>query len=128
MRPGDNQRGADAPIIIIEGIEEIPKRDLAKHKMLVVRTRTERDAYAKARSHEVRKKKHYRKLIGGGKFNDDALRASIQQIIINIRHFSDKVKASEEKLVHHQLIVETLTRQLEQHEELLKRFRLATGR
>lgn len=120
------ERAGD-PYIVIEGIEEITKRDLVKHKALIVQTQTERNAFAEARAHEMRKKKHYRKQIGGGKFNDDALRTAMKDIAVNIRHMSDKVKASEEKLAHHRLIVDTLTAQLTKQEELLKKIRLARG-
>jgi len=115
------------PFIVIEGIEEITKRDLVKHKALIEQTTAELNAYREARAHEVRKKKHYRKLIGGGKFDDDALRRSMQDIAVNIRHMSDKCKAAEEKLKHHQLIVDTLTAQLEEQERLLRRIRLQRG-
>jgi hypothetical protein len=123
-----NQRGGDAaPFIAIEGIEEITKRDLAKHKVLIVQTQAELDSYRQARSYEIQKKKRYRKLIGKGKYNDDALRASMKDIAINARHMSDKVKAAEEKLKHHQFVVDTLLEQLEAHEEqmrTLRKFRL----
>lgn len=123
-----NQRGGDAaPFIAIEGIEEITKRDLVKHKALIAQTQAELDSYRQARSHEVQKKKHYRELIGEGKYDDDALRASMKDISINIRHMSDKAKAAEEKLKHHQLIVDTLSQQLEDHEgqmQTLRKFRL----
>lgn len=123
-----NQRGTDAaPFIVIEGIEKITKRDLAKHKGLIAQTQAELNAYRQARSHEVQRKKHYRKLIGEGRYNDDALRVSMKDISINVRHLSDKAKAAEEKLKHHTLIVDTLSQQLEDHEEqmqTLRRFRL----
>ena len=103
----------DAPEIVIEGFEEILERDLLKHKGLVEQTKREIDAYRMARAHEVKRKKYYRSLIGGGKFNDDSLRRSMGDIATNIRHLSDRVKVSEEKLEHHRLIVDTLTQQLE---------------
>lgn len=108
------------PFVVIEGIEEITKRDLAKHRALIIQTQAELDAYRQARSHEIKRKKHYRLLIGGGKFNDDALRRSMQDIAVNIRHMSDKCQAAEQKLKHHQHIVEVLTGQLETHEKQMK--------
>jgi hypothetical protein len=119
-----------APFIVIEGIEEITKRDLAKHKELVERTKGEVLAYRTAVSHEVKKKRHYRKQIGGGKFNDDALRAAMKDININIRHLSDKAEAASEKLKHHELIVETLFKQLVEHDakmDQLRKIRAANG-
>jgi chromosome segregation ATPase len=119
-----NQRGGEAtPFIVIEGLEEATKRDLAKHTALIARTRAEIASYRAARSQEVRKKRNYRSLIGGGKYNDDALRASIKDINVNIRHMSDRADQAEQKLEHHQLIVDTLTKQLEDHEEQMKKLR-----
>lgn len=107
------------PRIVVEGIEEIIKRDLGKHKGLVEQTQRELDAYRAARSHEIARKKHYKSLIGGGKFDDDALRESMKDISINIRHLSDKVDLAREKLEHHRLIVDTLSQQLEDQMEAL---------
>lgn len=115
--------GNGQPFIVLEGIEEITKRDLAKHQELIVQTQAELSSYRMARSHEVKKKRHYRSLIGGGKYSDVALQQAIQGININIRHMSDKVKAAEEKLKHHQLIVETLSAQLKEQEQLLRMVR-----
>jgi hypothetical protein len=101
------------PQIVVEGIEDVIKRDLQKHKGILERTKIELIAYRSARSHEVQKKKHYKSLIGGGKFNDTALKKSMGDISINIRHFSDKIKLTEDAITHHSLIVDTLTKQLE---------------
>ena len=61
------------------------------------------------------KKKHYKGLIGGGKYDDDALKRSMGDIAINIRHMSDKEKLSRDAIEHHTLIVDTLTQQLEEY-------------
>ena len=105
---------ANGPEIVFEGFEEITKRDLEKHKALLARSKIELLAYREARSYEIKKKKHYISLIGGSKYNDDALRTSIDSIAVNIQHFSDKVKLTEEAIAHHTLIVDTLTKQLEE--------------
>jgi hypothetical protein len=118
---------AQDPFIVIEGIEEITKRDLAKHRALIEQTQAEMDSFRAARAHEIRRKKHYRKQIGGGKFDDDALRRAMKDIAVNIRHMSDKCQAAEEKLKHHKLIVDTLSAQLEVQEKLLRKIRLLRG-
>jgi hypothetical protein len=101
------------PIIVIEGIEEVIKKDLKKHQEILKRSKFELIAYRNARSHEIKKKKHYKNLIGGGKYNDDSLRESMNQIAINIRHMGDKVDLTEKAIKHHTEIVDTLTEQLE---------------
>jgi hypothetical protein len=112
------------PFVVVEGMEDIIKRDLAKHQALLERTRMELLAFRASRSHEIKKKKHYLSLIGQGKFDDEALRKAIDtQINVNIRHLSDKCKMAEEKVEHHKLIVDTLTEQLEAQYTSLKRLR-----
>ena len=100
------------PVIVFEGMEDALEMDLKKHKGLVERTQTELSAYRSARAHERLRKKHYQGLIGGGKFNDAALQRGIEQSDINIRHFKDKIKLSEEKIKHHEEIVAALETQL----------------
>ena len=101
------------PEIVFEGMEIIIKRDLEKHKVLLITSNQELLAFRNARSHEIKRKKYYKSLIGGEKYNDDSLRRSMDDIAINIRHLSDKVKLSEDAIKHHTLIVDTLTEQLE---------------
>lgn len=100
------------PEIVVEGLEEIIKRDLLKHKSHVETTKIEIDTFRAARAHEIKRKKHYSKLIGGGKYNDEALRKAAGDIAVNIRHMSDRVDLAEQKLAHHTEIVDTLTLQL----------------
>lgn len=101
------------PIMVVEGIEEVIKKDLGTHKIILERTNIEILSFRTAVSTEVKKKKHYLSLIGGGKFNDDALRTSIDQMNVNITHLSNKVKLSQDKIKHETLIVDTLTEQLD---------------
>lgn len=108
------------PEIVIEGIEEVIKKDLKKYQEILERNKLELIAYRNARSHEIKKKKHYKNLIGGGKYNDDSLRESMNQIAINIRHMSDKVDLTEKAIKHHTEIVDTLTEQLENQMKGLK--------
>ena len=108
------------PEIVIEGIEEVIKKDLKKHQGILERSKIELISYKNARSHEIQKKKKWKSHIGGGKFNDDALRNSMDQIAINIRHMSDKVDLTNEAIKHHTEIVDTLTEQLESQYKGLK--------
>ena len=106
--------------IIIKGIEKVIKRDLEKHKVLLERCQVELLGFRTAVSHEIKKKKYYKSLIGGAKFNDEALEKSMNMIAVNIRHMSDKAKTSKEAIAHHSLIVDTLTEQLQNQEEALR--------
>ena len=108
------------PEIVIEGIEEVIKNDLKKHQGILERSKLELISYKNARSHEIKKKKHYKSLIGGEKYNDGALKNSMDQIAVNIRHMSDKVGLTEEAIKHHTGIVDTLTEQLENQYKGLK--------
>lgn len=105
------------PWIFIEGIDEIIRRDLEKHKALLEREQTNLLAYQESVAHAIEQKRHYRKLIGGGKYNDDALHNSIAQQKINVRHLQDKVKLTKEAIAHHALIVDTLSQQLKNYEK-----------
>jgi hypothetical protein len=102
----------DSPVIVIEGMEDVLEMDLKKHKGIVAQTKEELAAYLAAASHERKKRKHYDELVGKGKFDDVALRSAQAQMDINLRHFGDKAKLSEEKIVHHQEIVDKLEIQL----------------
>jgi hypothetical protein len=108
------------PEIVIEGIEEVIKKDLKKHQAILERSKLELIAYKNSRSHEIQKKKKWKSHIGGGKFNDDALRESMDQIAINIRHMSDKVDLTNEAIKHHTEIVDTLIEQLDNQMKGLK--------
>jgi len=105
------------PVVFLKGIDQVIRRDLGKHKELLAQTVAERDAFRAAVKHESARKRHYYRQIGKGKFSDDALLRSVKDIRINIRHLSDKVKLSEEKIDHHTMIVETLTVQLKEYDE-----------
>lgn len=106
---------SNRPNIFIRGIDKVIKKDLQKHKDLNARCKQNLDAYRTAVSHQVKKKKHYKSLIGGGKFDDDALRDSMDMISIDIRHHSDKVHQTQEEMKHHTLIIDTLSKQLEEY-------------
>jgi hypothetical protein len=106
----------DGPTVFVEGVDEIIRRDLVKHKGLLEKRQIERLAFNEAVGHAIAKKKYYRDLIGGGKYNDDALKTSIKDQNINIRHLQDKVKLARDGIEHETLIVDTLTEQLKQYE------------
>ena len=101
------------PMIVVKGLEDIIRKDLKKHQTLLERSKAELDAFRLAVSYQVKKKKYYKSLLGGGKYNDESLRKSMDMIVIDLRHMSDKVKLSEEAIAHHKLIVDTLSAQLE---------------
>lgn len=108
------------PQVVIEGIEEVIKRDLEKHKAILLQLPLSLQALEAARGHEVEKKRHYRSLIGGGKYNDEAMEQSILQMNINIRQNSDKIKLTKDAIKHHTEIVNTLAVQLEVQEQSLR--------
>ena len=105
------------PEIFIEGIDEVIKKDLGRHREILARTHLEKQAYQEAVTHESARKRHYYRQVGKGKYNDEALLRSVEDIRINIRHLSDKVKLSDKKIEHETLIVDTLTAQLKEYDE-----------
>lgn len=110
----------NTPHIVVEGIEELIGRDLEKSKSIIEITKREQFSYKAAVSHEIKKKRYYISLIGGDKFNDDALRKSISDINVNITHMQNKVKATQDKIAHYTTIVDTLTVQLAEQMDKLK--------
>jgi len=109
------------PEIFLEGIDEVIKKDLGRHRELLARTRIEMASWRQAVKHESAKKRHYYRLIGKGKYDDDSLRNSVADIRINIRHLSDKVEAAELKIAHHTEIIDTLAQQLEDYDRQAER-------
>ena len=47
----------------------------------------------------------------------------MDDIAVNIRHMSDKVKLTEDAIAHHSLIVDKLTEQLDNHNDDMKELR-----
>ena len=103
--------------LFVKGVDVIIRRDLAKHKSILERERINLLAYQEAVSHAIEQKRYYWKLIGGEKYDDDALRKSVEQQKVNIRHLQDKVKLTKESIEHHTMIVDTLGQQLKDYEE-----------
>lgn len=102
------------PSVVIEGLEVVIERDLQKHRVILERTKQELLSWEQARGHEIARKRAWRKLIGGGKYDDDALRESMRQSNVNIRQLSDKVEAAKEKITFETNIVDTLAAQLQE--------------
>lgn len=107
------------PYVLIEGLDVIIKRDLEKHQALLKRSKQEKLSYVQARGHEIRRKKEWRKHIGGGKFSDEALEEALEQISQNIAMYSDKVKLSDDAILHHTEIVDKLTDDLKDYNAML---------
>lgn len=103
------------PEVFIEGIDVVIKLDLGKHKELLVQTQAELVSFNEARDHESARKRHYYRLIGGERYDDNALMRSVKDIRINIQHLSDKAKLAQDKIEHHTLIIDTLTAQLKKY-------------
>lgn len=107
--------------IVIEGIEEIIKRDLKKHQMLLERNDCEMTEYKNALSYQLKKLKHYDLLLKGeNKYNKDSLSKSIDMIEVDIKQIENKIKLTNDAMEHNTLIVNTLTKQLEEQMEALK--------
>lgn len=113
----DNTPSETERWIFVEGIDAVIRLDLEKHKEILAREKFNLLSYQQAVSHAIAQKKHYRGLIGGSKFNDEALKGSLQQQNVNIRHLQDKVKLTNDAIEHHTLIVDTLTQQLKDYEK-----------
>ena len=107
--------------VVIEGLEEILKRDLLEHEALLDRTKTELAAYQAAHIYEKNKKKHYEQLLANGKFKLGPMTVALKGIDINIRHMKDKMQLSRDKIEHEVLIVNTLKEQLENQNNGLAR-------
>jgi len=110
------------PEIFIEGIDVVIKLDLGKHKEMLAQAQVSKASFQEARDHESARKRHYYRQIGQGKYDDDALLRSVKDIRINIRHLSDKVKLSQDKIDHETLIVDTLTAQLKEYDRAYAAF------
>lgn len=103
------------PEVFLEGIDVVIKLDLGKHKELLGQARADVESFREAAAHESARKRYYHRLIGGGKYDDDALKRSVKDIRINIRHLTDKADQAVKKAEHHTLIIDTLTAQLEDY-------------
>jgi len=80
---------------------------------MLTQTNAELLSFREAAAHESKRKRHYYRLIGGEKYDDDALRRSVDEIRTNIVHLTRKAEAAEDKIEHHTFIVDTLTEHLE---------------
>lgn len=105
------------PVIVIEGLDVVIELDLGKHQRLLDQAKLSLISFREGRAHAIKKKKHYAKQVGGGKYRDSSLRASMGMIATDIRHLSDKAGLAQQSIEHHTLIVDTLTEQLVQYRE-----------
>ena len=103
--------------IFIEGVDVIIRLDLGKHKEMLAQSNADIVSFRDAATHESKRKKHYYRLIGGGKYDDDALRRSVKDIRQNINHLTGKADQAKKKSEHHTLIVDTLTAQLQDYDK-----------
>jgi hypothetical protein len=108
------------PQVITIGIDKVIEKDLGKHKELLEQSKQRLLTYREAQAHQVQKKRHYASLIGGERYDDDALKASVTMINTDVRAMEDKVKLSKEEVAHHTLIVDTLTEQLVNYHEMIE--------
>lgn len=106
--------------MVVEGLEIIIERDLNKHRGIVKQTKEEIRAFREARSHLVRRKQHFKGLMNSPKYNAESMKIARDNINIDIRHFTDKLNAAQEKLEFNQNIVDVLAKQLAEHNEALK--------
>ncbi len=110
------------PVITIEGMDVIIELDLGKHQGLLEQAKLSLIAFREGRTHAIKKKKHYAKLVGGEKFDDKSLKSAMTMIATDIRHLSDKADTAKRSIEHHTLIVDTLTEQLAAYREQMKVF------
>jgi len=85
------------------------KRDLGKHKALLERRTIEKQAFVKSRSLLIQRKKHYKSLIGGERYDDESLKKSTEMIGIDIVAMSNNIKLAQDAVDHHKMIVDDLT-------------------
>ena len=100
---------------MVEGLREVFEKDIVKHQGLLEQSILDMQAFERGRNHAVKQKQHYRSLIGGGKYNDEALERAIVGININIQHLENKIASAKEKRDFEKNIVDTLTNQLREY-------------
>ena len=93
--------------IFVEGIDVIIRRDLDKHKAILEMNVMDIQAFQKSRSSEIEK--------GKRRYRDDAMDEAIEQMNKNIGHLSIRIKFAEELRDQNTIIVDTLTKQLEDY-------------
>lgn len=106
--------------IFVEGIDVIIKRDLNKHKSLLDKNNIDIQVLQVGRNNEINRKRYYRGQKGKRKFNDNAMEIAIAQMRVNIRQFSDRITITQEQKKQNTIIVDTLTKQLDDYYKSLK--------
>jgi len=101
--------------IFIEGIDVLIKRDLEKHQSLLEKNNLDIQALEYARTNEIGRKKFYNTQKGKKNYDDDAMDSAIQQMVINIRHISDRITIAKQMRAQNTQIVDTLSDQLKNY-------------
>ena len=101
--------------IFVEGIDVIIRRDLDKHKAILEMNVMDIQAFQKSRSSEIERKRFYGEQKGKRRYRDDAMDEAIEQMNKNIGHLSIRIKFAEELRDQNTIIVDTLTKQLEDY-------------
>ena len=101
--------------IFVEGIDVIIRRDLDKHKAILEMNVMDIQAFQKSRSSEIERKRFYGEQKGKRRYRDDAMDEAIEQMNKNIGHLSIRIKFAEELRDQNIIIVDTLTKQLEDY-------------
>jgi len=99
----------------VEGIDVIIRRDLEKHKVLLDNNNLDIQAFQQARSGEIGRKRFYGEQKGKRKYRDADMDIAIEQMDKNIAHLSIRIKVTEDLKKENTIIVDTLTKQLEQY-------------
>lgn len=99
----------------VEGIDVIIKRDLEKHKALLENNILGIQSLQAARSNEIARKRFYGEQKGKRRYRDDEMDKAIGQMNKNIAHLSIRIKLTEDMRAENVVIVDTLTKQLEDY-------------
>jgi hypothetical protein len=107
------EHNEDERLVVIEGLEVIIERDLEKHKALLKKRQEEKLAFIEARSYVIQRKKMWNKhLKGDNGYDKEALRRQMNEMAVDIRKWSDRLKLAQDGIEHETLIVDTLSEQL----------------
>ena len=107
------------PLVVVDdGLEPIVRPDQALHGGNLQRAEADVVSHSGTLEHLRSKRAHYKGLLveaqaGGGKFNADALAASLNDIQIELRRASDALQGAHDRVAHFRLVVTTLQVKLE---------------
>ena len=109
--------------VFVEGINVIIKRDLDKHKSLLERDILNINHFQETRNSEIQRKKFYAEQKGKRNYDDAKMDEAILQMNKNIAHLSARIDITRKLKEQNTLIVDTLTKQLEQYYKDLVNFK-----